>query len=140
MYDSSDFWEGLFIDISGANLSKHITLGNIYRPPKLNKNDLSISTFIDEFAPILSKLGNEKSETIITGDFNIYLLKVNDGLTVGDNFDVFCTNGFYPKITVPTRFSRDSCTLIDQIFCKFSTVNITSTAGILMSSISDHLP
>ena len=31
-----------------------------------NNNDLSIATFIDEFAPILSKLGNEKSETIIT--------------------------------------------------------------------------
>ena len=66
LYSSSDFWEGLFIDISGGNLSKHITLGNIYRPPKLNNNDLSIATFIDEFAPILSKLGNEKSETIIT--------------------------------------------------------------------------
>ena len=52
LYSSSDFWEGLFIDISGGNLSKHITLGNIYRPPKLNNYDLSISTFIDEFAPI----------------------------------------------------------------------------------------
>ena len=138
MYDSCDFCEGLFIDIFGANLSKYITLGNIYRPPKLNNNDLS--TFIDEFAPILSKLGNEKSETIITGDFNIDLLKVNDRLKVGDYFDLFCTKGFYPKMTVPIRFSRDSCTLIDQILCKFSTATITSTAGILMSSISDHLP
>ena len=138
LYDSCDFWEGLFIDIS--NLSKHVTLGNIHRPPKLNNNDLSISNFIGEFAPILSKLGNEKSETIITGDFNIDLLKVNDRLKVGDYFDLFCTNGFYPKITLPTRFSRDSCTLIDQLFCKLSTETITSTAGILISSISDHLP
>ena len=84
------------------------------RPPKLNNNDLSIATFIDEFAPILSKLGNEKPETIITGDFNIDLLKVNDKIKIGDYFDLFCTNGFYPKITLPTRFSRDSCTLIDQ--------------------------
>ena len=29
LYSSSDFWERLFIDISGGNLSKHITLGNI---------------------------------------------------------------------------------------------------------------
>ena len=140
LYSLSDFWAVLFIDISVGNLSKHITLGNIYRPPKLNNNDLSISTFIDEFAPILSKLVNEKSETIITGDFNIDLLKVNDKITIGDYFDLFCTNGFYPKITLPTRFSRDSCILIDQIFCKFSTATITSTAGIIMSSISDHLP
>ena len=140
LYDSSDFWEGLFIDISGANLSKHITLGNIYRPPKLNNNDLSISTIIEEFAPILSKLGNEKSETIITGEFNIDQLKVYDRLKVGDYFDLFCTNGFHPKITLPTRFSRNSCTLIDKIFYTFSTATITSLAGILMSSISDHLP
>ena len=52
-----------------------------------------------------------KSETIITGDFNIGLLKVNDRPKVGDYFDLFCTNGFYPKITLPTSFSRDSCTL-----------------------------
>ena len=117
MYSSSDFWEGLLIDISGGNLSKHITLGNIYRPPKLNNNDLRISTFIDEFAPILSKLGNEKSETIITGDFNIDLLKVNDKIQIGDYFDLFCTNGFYPKITLPTRFSRDSCTLFFTKYC-----------------------
>ena len=29
LYSSSDFWEGLFIDISGGKLSKHITIGNI---------------------------------------------------------------------------------------------------------------
>ena len=68
------------------------------------------------------------------------MLKVTDWPKVGDYVDLFCTNGFYHKITLPTRFSRDSCTLIDQIFCKFSTATITSTAGILMSSISDNLP
>ena len=47
LHDPSDFWEGLFIDIYGENLTKHITLGNIYRPPKLNNNDLCISTFMD---------------------------------------------------------------------------------------------
>ena len=86
LHDPSDFWEGLFIYIYGANLTKHITLGNIYRPPKLNNNDLCISTFMDEFAPILSKLANEKSETIITGDFNIDLLTVNSRQKVGRLF------------------------------------------------------
>lgn len=140
LYDSSDVWEGLFINVFGANLNKNITIGNIYRPPKLNNNEQSISTFIEEFAPILSKLGKENAETIITGDFNIDLLKVNSKQKVGDYFDLFCTNGFYPKITLPTRFSRKSCTLIDQIFCKISNATTASTAGIIMSNISDHLP
>ena len=47
-YSSSAFWEGLFIDISGGNFSKHITLGNIYRPPKLNNNDLRINAELNE--------------------------------------------------------------------------------------------
>ena len=98
--------------IHQGNLHKRYShvVRELYKPPKLNNNDLSISTFIDEFAPILSTLGN-KNRKPITGDFNIDLLKVNDRLKVGDYFDLFCTNGFDPKITLPARFSRDNCTL-----------------------------
>ena len=71
LHEQSDTWEGLFIDIYGDNLRKHITLGNIYRPPKCNNNDQVISTFINELAPVITKLGKECSETIIVGDFNI---------------------------------------------------------------------
>ena len=34
LHEQSGTWEGLFIDIYGDNLSKHITLGNI--PDRLN--------------------------------------------------------------------------------------------------------
>ena len=33
LYDKSDVWEGLFIDVNGHNLSKTLTIGNMYRPP-----------------------------------------------------------------------------------------------------------
>ena len=62
--------------IYGDNLRKHITLGNIYIPPKCNNNDQVISNFINELAPVITKLGKECSETIIVGDFNIDLVKV----------------------------------------------------------------
>ena len=42
LYESSDIWEGLFINIYGANLKKQITLCNVYRPPKLNNDNSSI--------------------------------------------------------------------------------------------------
>ena len=140
LYESSDIWEGLFINIYGANLKKQITLCNVYRPPKFNNNDTSISNFITEFEPILLKLGKDKSETIIAGDFNIDLLKVNARQTIGNYFDTFCTNGFYPKITLPTRFSQNSCSLIDQLYIKISSSTRVTTAGIIMSNISDHQP
>ena len=52
-----------------------------------------------------------------------------------------CTNSFYPKITLPTHFSKHSCSLIDQMFCKIphkDHKNISSS--IVLSSISDHFP
>ena len=29
-----EHWEGLIVQINGGNLSKSITIGNIYRPPR----------------------------------------------------------------------------------------------------------
>ena len=45
LHEQSDTCEGLFIDIYGDNLSKHITLGNIYRPPKCNNNEHVIGPY-----------------------------------------------------------------------------------------------
>ena len=76
--NNSDIWEGLFIDISYNNNDKFITLANIYKPPKQNNNNTNIETFINEFAPFIQLLSNSRSNTIIAGDFNIDLLKIND--------------------------------------------------------------
>ena len=51
---------------------------------------------------------------------------------------MFVTNGIYLKISLPTRFSRKSCSLIDQIFCTYSSKTKNSVSGILYSSLSDH--
>ena len=56
-------------------------------------------------------------------------------------FYVICTNIFFPKITRPTRSSKRSCTLIDQMFCKLSHLDHASiSSAIIMSNISDHFP
>ena len=46
----------------------------------------------------------------------------------------------FPKITLPTRFSNSHGTLIDNFLYKLSEVFFKSSAGILVSSISDHFP
>ena len=33
LYTRSDIWEGLFVDVTGYNLRRPLTIGNIYRPP-----------------------------------------------------------------------------------------------------------
>ena len=77
LYDKSDVWEGLFIDVNGHNLSKTLTIGNMYRPPHDNNNNKTLIKFIDEISPIIDIIQKENSYATIVGDFNINLLQVN---------------------------------------------------------------
>ena len=133
-------WEGLFVDVFGEQLNKQIHIGNIYRPPKNNNNNQSIELFIEEFSPIVDRIGKNMSHGIMVGDFNINLLQIQEREKFGDFFDLMCVNGFLPKITFPTRFAQKSCSLIDQIFCRFPESYINFSSAIIMSMISDHNP
>ena len=46
--------------------------------------------------------------------------------------------GLHPLISLPTRITPHSATLIDNIFTSDISTNVSS--GVLFSSISDHLP
>ena len=126
--------------MSSNNNDKFITLANIYKPPKQNNNNSNIETFINEFAPFIQQLGNSRSNTIIAGDFNIDLLKMNDQPVFCDFLDTLVSNSYEPKITLPTRFSNNNCTLIDNIFYKGSFYKSVEGSGVLINHISDHLP
>ena len=141
MYTKSDIWEGLFIDVSGHNLHRPITIGNIYRPPHNNNNNANIEKFIEEMSPIINTLQKENKYATIVGDFNMNLLQINEREKFDEFFDLMCTNIFFPKITLPTRSSKRSCTLIDQMFCKLPHLDHANiSSAIIMSNISDHFP
>jgi hypothetical protein len=139
-HPGSETWEGLFLKIYGSNLTTPITLGNLYKPPKQNNNVTNIQNFIRELVPILHSFSTLHSDCLLVGDFNINLLKVNERDVFAEFLDSMMSNSFFPKITLPTRFTSHSCTLIDNIFCKLSSNTIDTYSGIILSSISDHLP
>jgi len=131
-------WEGQIIQVSKGGLKNPIVIANIYRPPKdLNDN---YKQFIQELTPTLKSLDNHNSDAIITGDFNIDLLKINDREVFSEFFDLLTENSFYPKITLPTRFSNRRGTLIDNVFCKLTDKTLNTTSGILTKKFSDHQP
>ena len=74
------------------------------------------------------------------GDFNINLLKINENASFSEFMDTMFNYSLYPKITMPTRFSTHSASLIDNFYCKFSKHSQDTSAGIIMSGLSDHLP
>ena len=81
-----------------------------------------------------------KSVILITGDFNINLLNVNEGELYSKFFDTMTSLSYYPKITLPTRFSINNGSLIDNIFCKLTDTTINAQTGILLKQFSDHQP
>ena len=136
--NSYEHWEGLIIKVNGGNLSKTLTIGNIYRPPKiLNEH---INAFINEFSSVVASLGDSNNELIFAGDFNINLLKINDNEVYSNFFDTLISHSLYPQITLPTRFTRTNGTLIDNFFCKLNKTILESKTGILTNKLSDHQP
>ena len=124
--------------MKSSSFQHKIVIGNIYRPPR---NLLeSFKTFYNELEPILQKLNSNTPEIIITGDFNIDLLKANTNATFSDFFDLVTTHNFIPKITLPTRFSERTATLIDNFLCSFKRNIGKEFTGIDISALSDHFP
>ena len=141
LYKHSDIWEGVFIDVSGPSLNRPLTIGNIYRPPHDNNDNENISKFIAELSPIIDLLQSENMYSTVVGDFNINLLQINEREKFSEFFDMMCTNSFFPKITLPTRYGTHSCSLIDQMFCKVPhQQEIDISSSIIISRISDHFP
>ena len=129
IHTKTDSWECQFIEITGQLPSKNIILGNVYRPPK--NTNIDNKKLIDKFTIILALFENCNSELIIAGDYNIDLLKVNEKDVIGDFFNILTTHSVYPKITLPTRFSNQNGTLINNFFCRLSSPTLNSISGIL---------
>ena len=131
---SLNIWEGLILKIFG-NHEKKIYLCNVYRPPRPE----DLEEFLQQINIVLSDLNNFSSNILILGDFNIDLLKINDKLLHKTYFANMLSLGLSPAITLPTRVTEVSATLIDHIFTLVGGNNIHSS-GIIISDISDHFP
>ena len=112
----SDIFENQIIEIQNGINNQKLIICNIYRPPQeLISN---YQKFTSELEIIMQYLDKKNKEVIICGDFNIDLLKINDKEVFSDYFEKIISNGFFPSITLPTRFSNRSATLIDNILYK----------------------
>ena len=112
----------------------NIIIGTIYRHPSM-----SIKSFNDEYLkPFLHKISLENKQTILLGDFNINLLNSDVSAESSSFLDILGSNQIVPRIFIPTRITKESKTLIDNIFSNVTEHSITS--GNIIYSISDHLP
>ena len=133
---NSTVYESMLIEIYN-NYSKHdkYIIGNVYRRPHDRTEELS--KFINEFTEVLHNVDVLSKRTYFCADFNIDLLLLKSNHHYNTFYENITAQGFFPKITRPTRSSGDSHTLIDNIIT--NNIGKPHTAGILITPpVSDH--
>ena len=124
--------EYLFVEIVRKN--KNIVIGNMYRSPSESPH-----CFLDTLEAKLTLLQAHKNKHIIlVSDSNLDLLKFGTHSETSRYVDSLNEHGFVPTISRPTRITSHSATIIDHIFV--NTCHAVTKSGVLMESISDHLP
>ena len=87
---------------------------------------------------LLRLITHENKNHILTGDVNLSLLKDAKLSGVSKFLENLLSHNFMPQITLPTRITEKTATLIDNILINSNVLNCIS--GNITISISDHLP
>ena len=130
---SSDVLESIFVEVERAKAA-NIIIGCIYRHPNTYVMD-----FNSQLTKLLDKINqNPNKPSILTGDFNLNLIKADTHPQTNDFLSIMTAHSFIPTITKPTRITSTTATLIDNVFINCITAKYARC--ILCSDISDHLP
>ena len=84
-------------------------------------------------------INKDAKNVVLTGDFNIDLLKLNSNEEFQELYDALAKIDLLSVITLPTRMSTRNATLIDQIYCKSPNPLTIADSGILAAEISHHM-
>nr|CAI5834113.1 unnamed protein product [Callosobruchus analis] len=112
--------------------NRNIIFATIYRPPGYT----NIRNFLDEFDEIVSSFSMECDHLIITGDFNINMMLL-DNLHVISFTDTLSSYSLNQIVTQPTRIGLTNASLLDLIICS-SNLETVSSEVITDVDIADH--
>ena len=124
-------FETIFVEIVRGGGRRNDIVGVVYRPPRGN-----MGVFGTEMAKVLTKL--QGTDAYVMGDFNVDLLKAGTHGPTSDFLGGFTSGGFYPLVSLPTRLTDTTATLIDNIWTNNVVAKIGS--GLVTVRLSDHLP
>ena len=114
---------------------KKVLIAAVYRAP--NSNDRE---FLNNLRKLIDLLNKEQNCEIIIGlDHNYDLLKSHTHRATQDLIDLLLNSDLWPVITKPTRITKTSATLIDNILVS-PNIYGSYQCGIMLEDLSDHLP
>ena len=125
--------EYTFIEIQTKNCNQ-VIVGSLYRPPNMTE-----SRFVEDINELNHRVKNEGKELIFGMDHNMDLLKSGEHNLTQKFIDCLLDHDILPTITRLTRITRNTATLIDNIFVTNKLYRDFESA-LILSNISDHLP
>ena len=138
-----DECESVFVDIylksnlvSFSGRQEKITLGCVYRHPR--KLKYQIEAFTDALESKLESVATKNSPIFVTGDININMNNIDSNPQVQNFANMISSIGCEHLINLCTRFAKNSRSSLDQIITNCN--DDISSAGIINTHISDHLP
>jgi len=120
----------LFIEV--LTNQQPIVIGVVYRSPSTN----SIQQLTEFLLKTAETINRENKQIVLLGDFNINLLKHNDSASISEFLDNMISTNLLPCITMPTRVTDKTKTLIDHIYTTIDKDKHTS--GTITTDITDH--
>ena len=132
---NSTNFEHLIIEVKTKKSS--VIIMTAYRPPNTSAKEFMIE-YQQQVAFIQEKL-HDRSSLIIGLDHNMDFLKSNSHQITQDFLEYNFEQNLIPLINRPTRITRTSAMLIDNIFVSQDLVE-DSRCGLLITDLSDHLP
>ena len=124
--------ETTFIEVILPKRKRNLVVGTIYRHPCMDADE-----FNAQYLPkLLSNISKEIKQKVLMGDFNIDLLNYTSDNKVAEFLDKMYSSSLLPLITHPTRISKTSQTLSDNIFSTI--ISDESKTGNITTVISDH--
>ena len=111
--------------------AKNIIISCVYKAPTCG-----IEILKEQMIELYEKITNKKI-VFVCGDFNVDLLNPQGQIEITDFINTMYSIGLFPRITKPSRITRTSATLIDNIY---SNIMDATVGGLFIQDISDHLP
>ena len=112
----------------------NVLIGSLYRPPNTNEKQ-----FLTAYNKITKTLNKYNGNTILGMDHNLDFLKLDKHKATGEFLELNLDNNLLPCITRPTRITKSSATLIDNIFINLK-LHEDCRTSIITIDLSDHLP
>ena len=123
----------MFIELTIPNKPNFI-VGAMYKHPSMQHYKFN-NDFLQN---LLNKIQTEKKFSVLAGDFNLNLIKYSQTTGISQFLEIILSHNFMPQITLPTRVTGRTATLIDNIL--INSYENKCTSGNITTSFSYHLP